>query len=209
MVREILAAFRRPMRVFTRPELIADPSLIPAAPGIYGWYFNEMPHPDLPGVRTRFDEWSLLYIGIAPGRAGSNSNLRTRINTHLRATARRSTLRLTLGSLLKERLELQPSPASGKISFGSGEIGISNWLDAYARIAWVECPEPWEVEAEVVRALGVPLNRAHNQAHPFYPTLGELRRASRVQAPRPPQSDLSSPSPSAVPTAQRLECRDA
>lgn len=180
MVGEILAALRRPARLFTRPELIANRSLIPATPGIYGWYFNEMPHPDLPGVETSFNGWSLLYIGIAPGRAGSNSTLRTRINTHLRATARRSTLRLTLGSLLKERLGLQPMPASGKISFGSGEIAISDWLDAHARIAWVECPAPWEIEAEVVRALGVPLNRAHNQAHAFYLTLGELRRASRI-----------------------------
>jgi hypothetical protein len=182
---EAIELFRAPSRLWTRAELIARNCPIPSENGIYGWYFDALPHPDISAVGTSVAGRSLLYVGIAPGRPGSASNLRKRLRIHLSGTARRSTLRLSLGSLLAERLELQAVPNSGGVDFGGGEREISEWLDAHARVAWFQCAEPWLIEAEVVRTLGVPLNRGHNQSHPFYPTMGELRLRARLSAATP------------------------
>jgi hypothetical protein len=77
------------------------------------------------------------------------------------------------------RLGLSPTHASGKIGFGSSEVLLSEWLDEHARVAWIEHSQPWEAEATVVQALGVPLNRHHNHGHPFHDTLGNVRRSVR------------------------------
>jgi hypothetical protein len=125
----------------------------------------------------------LLYLGIAPGRPNSAANLRKRLRNHLSGNARGSTLRLTLGSLLCDELELSPVPASGKLHFGVHEKVLDHWLDVHARVAWVEHPEPWTVEGDLVRELGVPLNRDHNQAHPAYSLVGAARAAVRARVP--------------------------
>jgi len=174
-----LLAFSEPERLWSRTELIGARASIPATPGIYGWYFDVLPHPAITGVGTVVGAWSLLYVGIAPGRPGSTSNLRKRLGNHLTGNARGSTLRLSLGSLLSEQLGLTAVPASGKVSFGTTEAILSKWMDDHARVTWLETPDPWAIEAEVVRTLQVPLNRDHNQAHPFYATMGQLRAARR------------------------------
>ena len=179
--KEIIEAFRAPSRLWTRGELTTRPSPIPPANGIYGWYFDELPSPGIPDIGTIVGPWALLYIGIAPGSPGSASNLRKRLRNHLTGNARGSTLRLTLGCLLAERLGISPFVASGKLHFGEAESNLSAWLDVHARVTWVEHPEPWSVEADVVRGLGVPLNRAHNDAHAFYPVVGDARKRMRDQ----------------------------
>ncbi|MGE0601202.1 MAG: GIY-YIG nuclease family protein [Dehalococcoidia bacterium] len=165
--------------MWARTELLSEPSSIPRAQGIYGWYFDEPPHPACTNVGTVVNGWSLLYVGIAPGRVGSTSNLRTRLRSHLKGNARGSTLRLTLGCLLAERLGLRPVARSGGLHFGSGEDAISAWLGSHARVSWVELDNPWTVEADVVKRIGAPLNRQHNETHEFYPILGTLRRAMK------------------------------
>lgn len=185
---DVVEWFRNPAGFWTRQSLMAKPCPIPAAPGLYGWYFDELPDPGMPGIGTRVGAWSLLYIGIAPGRPGSASNLRRRLRNHLSGNARGSTLRLSLGALLAERLGLVPEPASGKLSFGASESILSEWLDAHARVAWLAHPEPWTVEPAVVRALGVPLNRGHNEIHPFHAAMGEARFAMRQRASTRPRS---------------------
>lgn len=187
----LVSFFSNPDRLWGRAELTSSPSLMPASAGIYGWYFDALPHPSVHGVGTLVGPWSLLYIGIAPGRPGSASNLRKRLRNHLSGNARGSTLRLSLGSLLADELGLTVVPASGKVSFGTSEAILSKWMDDHARVTWVEHPEPWTVEAEVVRTLHVPLNRDHNHSHPFYRAMGELRAASRS-----PVRSLTPPNPS-------------
>jgi hypothetical protein len=178
----VIDSFRNPARLYSRNELVTQPGLIPSQAGIYGWYFDDLPHGAIADIGTVVDGWSLLYIGIAPGRPGSASNLRNRLWTHLTANARRSTLRLSLGSLLFESIGLEAVAASGKVSFGATEAKLSAWLDVHARVCWAEYLEPWTIEAEVVRSLSVPLNRGHNEAHSFYPTMGEIR--SQLRRPR-------------------------
>jgi len=67
---------------------------------------------DIANCETR-DGLTLLYAGISPkkpptnGRAPSKEALRSRIYTHYTGNAEGSTLRLTLGCLLAERLDLE------------------------------------------------------------------------------------------------------
>ena len=165
------AHFRAPLRLWSRPELVSSARTIPAGPGLYAWYFDAHPCGGIVGVGTKVEAYGLVYVGIA-------SSLRQRLVTHMNGTARRSTLRMTLGCLLAYSLALQLVPNSGRYNFGDGEPRISEWLDAHARLTWVEHPESARVEGDVVRALRPPLNRGHNAAHPHYATLGALRAAA-------------------------------
>ena len=176
---EVVAFLQSPSRLWSRTELMLRPSPIPQHAGVYGWYFNELPWHEVPGIGTHVGDWSLLYVGIAPGRPGSRSNLRKRLRSHLSGNARGSTLRLSLACLLMHRLGLSPTQASGKIGFGSSEVLLTKWIDEHARVAWIEHSQPWVAEAAAVQVLGVPLNRDHNHGHPFHDTLGNVRRSVR------------------------------
>jgi hypothetical protein len=82
-------------------------------PGVYAWYFAEIPGRADVSQCVRFDDITLLYVGISPrkpprtGETTSKMNLRTRIRQHYALNAEGSTLRLTLGCLLAERLKIQ------------------------------------------------------------------------------------------------------
>ena len=167
----VCGEFQAPMRLWTRGELSGHARAIPPGPGLYAWYFDAHPCEGIVGVGTKVDGFDLLYVGIA-------SSLRRRLVTHMNGTARRSTLRMTLGCLLADSLGLKLVPNSGRYNFGDGEARISGWLDSHARVTWVEHPEPKSVEGDIVRALRTPLNRGHNAEHPYYATLGALRAAA-------------------------------
>jgi hypothetical protein len=80
---EVLAALLAPARVWSRREVLQRPCPVPARPGVYAWYFKELPYP----IDTRgcvvLDNLTLLYVGISPkapprdGRAGSQQTLRS------------------------------------------------------------------------------------------------------------------------------------
>jgi hypothetical protein len=88
-----LATLLQPTRVWSRGEVLQRPCPVPAGPGIYGWYFKELPHP----INTRscvvLGDLTLLYVGISPkapprdGRAGSQQTLRSRIRDQTTTTA--------------------------------------------------------------------------------------------------------------------------
>jgi GIY-YIG catalytic domain len=92
-----------PTRVFSRVEILGRPSPVPAVPGVYAWYFAEIPGRADVSQCVRFDDLTLLYVGISPrkpprtGETTSKMNLRTRIRQHYALNAEGSTLRLTLG----------------------------------------------------------------------------------------------------------------
>jgi hypothetical protein len=69
-----------------------------------------------------------------------------------------STLRLSLGCLLAEKLDIElRRVGSGKrLTFSSGETRLSEWMEENARVAWQICKEPWELEEKLIHSLGLP-----------------------------------------------------
>src|SRR6516162_5412092 len=99
---EVLNHLLRPERLWSRSEVLSRPSPVPAVPGVYAWYFRELP-PGVPGVGCHsVDGLHLLYVGISPrrppenGARASRQQLRKRVRYHYRGNAEGSTLRLTL-----------------------------------------------------------------------------------------------------------------
>lgn len=185
----------QPSRVWSRAEVLANGECpVPRLPGIYAWYFR-----DIPTVVPRdgccvFRDLTLLYIGISPtapplnGKPPSERTLYERIRTHYRRNAKGSTLRFTLGCLLAGTLGIQlRRVGSGNImTFAGGEELLSKWLAQNAFVVWAVHPHPWEVEKSLIQQLSVPLNLNHNQAHPFHAALKAIRRNARAEARRLP-----------------------
>ncbi len=126
-----------PQKLWSRAEVLARSCPVPALPGVYAWWFREIP----PGLVTHecltHETLTLLYVGISPKRPPikgrpSHQNLRTRVRYHYRGNAEGSTLRLTLGCLLAERLDITLyRVGSGKrMTFCEGEDMLSSWMDS-------------------------------------------------------------------------------
>src|SRR3954451_3191633 len=123
-----IRALLAPPRTFTREEVLKRPSPVPSSPGVYAWYFDQVPSKvPVEGCHTALGA-TLLYVGISPkapsrdGAQQSRQSLRTRIRYHYRGNAAGSTLRLTLGSLLADELEIG-SARSGRASDSLSVMG--------------------------------------------------------------------------------------
>ncbi len=133
------AGITDPVRLWSRDEITARPSPVPATPGVYGWYFREIP-PRVPAEGcVSHQGLTLLYVGISPRKPTkegkpSGNNLRKRLRGHMRGNASGSTLSLTLGCLLAEDLglRLRPVGASGRLTWGPGEDTLSDWMSPNA-----------------------------------------------------------------------------
>jgi len=89
--RELAAAdpLLRPARLWSRAEVLAHPSPVPATAGIYAWYFPPLPIALDTGGCVEVDGRRLLYVGIsispkpppANGAAASRQQLRSRLRT--------------------------------------------------------------------------------------------------------------------------------
>lgn len=167
----------RPDRLWSAEEVLRRPSPVPAMAGVYGWHFEQAPHPDLVAGR-------LLYVGIAPrymANRTSTQNLRKRVRYHFRGNAAGSTLRLTLGCLLG--LELRRVGSGKRMTFGKeGEAALSQWMAENARVCWIEHAEPWTMESELISQLDLPLNLDQNRRNAFHRKLKELRAQARQRA---------------------------
>lgn len=165
-------------------EICSRPSPAPRGPGIYSWFLEQVP-PEVPQEGcVRHGSATLLYLGVAPSRPDSRSNVRKRLRSHLRGNASGSTLRLSLGCLLAEdlRIQLRRVGRTQRLTFSEGESRLSAWLDENALIAWVEIAAPWRFEKELIGAVSLPLNLDLNQAHPFHERLHAVRREARAAA---------------------------
>ncbi|AWS41673.1 GIY-YIG nuclease family protein [Streptosporangium sp. 'caverna'] len=170
-------ALVKPDILWRSADLLAQPNVLPAAPGVYGWHFNHSPGAGLPAGR-------LLYVGIAPRRMAthkSRQNLRTRVRYHFRGNAEGSTLRLTLGCLLG--LELRRVGSGKRLTFGkTGEQELTEWMAENARVCWLLHPEPWTAESAFIAELDLPLNLDQNRNNKFHAHLTSLRAAARTRA---------------------------
>jgi len=180
-VQEVIAALHRaPLLTIeeTRAALAAEPD----AHGFYSWWLID---PEaLPGVPTSphpTEPVGLLYIGVAPGKVTSERSLSERFVDHTRESGR-STLRYALASFLYDqaawKLRWRGKPLVAK----PDDRKLTTWMQNNLRVQWVGRPKPLEIEAAVVRVMLPPLNRDHNQAHPFYETVGKSRQRFREAA---------------------------
>ncbi len=179
-----------PARLWSRAAVLASPSPVPREPGVYAWYFRDIP----PGVPTadcrRCGELTLLYIGIAPkappknGARPSSQRLVDRVRYHYRGNAEGSTLRLTLGCLLSETLgiELRRVGSGKRMTFADGEGALSGWMADNAFVTWVVDPAPWVLEEELITGLSLPLNLDMNRGHAFGAALRDVRRRAKGTA---------------------------
>jgi hypothetical protein len=182
-----LAAFAR-AATHTRESVLASPCPVPAAPGIYGWWFRRLPtEPMNADACLSRSGLTLLYTGISPkrpprnGRPPSTQTLRDRIRYHYKGNAEGSTLRKTLGILLSDALgiELRRVGSGKRMTFGPGESRLSEWMAENALVSWLVDPEPWLLEERFIADLDVPLNLEGNSRNRFHPEL-TMRRAQAV-----------------------------
>ncbi|MEU3472656.1 GIY-YIG nuclease family protein [Rhodococcus sp. NPDC006774] len=171
----------------SRDEVLAKGCPVPAVPGVYGWWFDELPSNeiDTAGCYQR-DGLTLLYAGISPskppttGKAPSRQSIRTRIRYHYRGNAYGSTLRLTLGCLLG--IPLRRVGSGHRLHFHEGESRLNEWMGAHAFVSWVTHPEPWTLEDELIESYDLPLNLMGNRRNAFHPQLTAARSAAKRAA---------------------------
>lgn len=171
----------------TRAEVLAAPCAVPAAPGVYGWWFDSLPTPLDTAACLARNGLTLLYTGISPrrppanGKPPSSQTLRSRVRYHYSGNAEGSTLRKTLGVLLSDELgiELRRVGSGKRLTFGEGERVLSSWMADHALVSWIVHPEPWLVEERLIAHLDVPLNLDGNHHNAFHPSL-TLARAKAV-----------------------------
>ena len=102
----------------------------------------------------------------------------------MRGNAKSSTLRLTLGCILCDQLQIELRRVSSgtRMTFAEGEYALSAWMTENARVVWAETAEPWLAEAKLIQELSLPLNLDQNSAHPFHERLSSFRRLAKKRA---------------------------
>jgi len=177
-------------RVYSRAEVLVRPSPVPRGPGVYGWWFRELPGEMDPQACVSRDGLTLLYAGISPksppsnGRAPSRQTLQSRIKTHYSGNAEGSTLRRSLGCLLAPALglELRRYGSGKRLHFGTGEKELSRWMDRNAFVSWLSTPQPWLREDEILHMVDLPLNLDKNKRNRFHSILTQIRAGAAARA---------------------------
>ena len=185
-----VTGFLSPQRVYSREQVLARPSPVPAAGGVYGWWFRRLPPLVDAGGCCQHDGLTLLYTGISPreppgnGRLPSRQNLRLRLRAHYADNAEGSTLRKTLGCLLSSELgiQLRRVGSGNRKTFVHGEQVLSAWMAENAFVSWVARERPWELENALIAGLDLPLNLEGNSRNLFHQILTQIRVRCVAQA---------------------------
>lgn len=182
----------QPFKLLSASDVLSRPSAAPAEPGIYAWYFSEVPGEIDASDCFMLGDRKLLYVGISPsapplnGKAPSRSTIRNRLQQHFGGNAEGSTLRLTLGCLLSQRLgiKLRRVGSGTRYTFTNpGEQLLDDWLALNASVACHPCERPWEVEHRILASgLSLPLNIAGNPCAAHVNYLSPMRRSARAHA---------------------------
>jgi hypothetical protein len=166
-------------------HLVDDAANAPNEAGFYVWWAIGGALAGVPATRHPDEPFDLLYIGIAPRRAGSRARVRSRLlRQHIGGNIAASTFRFGLAALLWEREGWTPSLSpSGRFCIGrEDERALSAWQRENLRLRWCAVPEPWHIERRVVQLLRPPMNREHNDEHPFFDEMGSARGRLRAHA---------------------------
>ena len=159
----------------------------PKAPGFYAWWTTPREIEGVPHVPHPSQPLGLLYVGIAPRRAASSTDLRRRLcSQHIGGNISSLTFRFGLASLLWEREDWTPRrSSSGRPMLDRADnAALSQWQRRSLRVAWAIVQEPWRFEEQVIRAMGPPMNRESNARDPFYAQMGAARSRFRLSAGR-------------------------
>jgi hypothetical protein len=68
------------------------------------------------------------------------------------------------------------------MTFVAGERVLSEWMDANARVSWVACPAPWELEDYLIAQLDLPLDLEGNARNAFHGSLSQASAAAVARA---------------------------
>jgi hypothetical protein len=142
--------------MWSRAEVLSDPSVVPDTSGIYGWHFRDVPAAELLTGCVQRHGLSLLYVGIAPKHASSASTMRKRIvENHFKARRGLSTLPLTLALLLG--LETRHTKSCNVVPTPQSQQRLSEWMSDHAFVVWTAAKAPWTLEKLVISQLRPPL----------------------------------------------------
>ena len=133
--------------------------------------------PDVPGCYVLVaDPQAMRELGLKPGPSPATlyvgkaeDSIRKRVTgTHLvRSRTGSSTLRRSIGALLREKLDLHPQPRSHKRSERditnykfdpAGEARLSEWIEANVYVYAVPSSTPAATEEKLIREHRPPLN---------------------------------------------------
>ena len=154
-----------------------DASSLPDA-GIYAWFFRRIPDGIPTGGCISRDGATLLYVGISPRKEGGKGKLSERVRYHFEGKAQWSTLRYSLGSVLKNELGTVLKASGRSWTFGTTEAALSRWIAENAMVSWVGLRNPRPLEKYILNTISLPLNIEGNSHHPFCKRLKELRKSS-------------------------------
>lgn len=161
------------------------PSGIPPEPGFYAWWCRPGALKDVPITPHQTEPLGLLYVGIAPRDTASSARLRSRLcQQHIGGNIGSSTFRFGLAALLWEEQRWAPRMSGGG-KFMLDRLdnrALSDWQITNLRLRWVVSSRPWSFEHDVITAMQPPMNRDHNETHPFYESMGDARHRFRVAA---------------------------
>lgn len=204
------------LKLWSRSDILSKQCHVPKEPGIYGWFFTEIPGSINTDRCLQLGSATLLYIGISPQRPALNGrptragrNLEARIRYHHTGNASGSTLRTSLGCLLANanrlKIRLQPIGSGASLSFGDGEDLLDDWMAEHAYVTWHATPEPWIIEDALIKTLDLPLNLEGNAHNSFFSELTEIRRMEKAKGRlRPTRPSRVSRARGSTPAAGRL-----
>jgi hypothetical protein len=155
----------------------------PSAPGVYAWFLDDARVlPSLPAQGP-----DPIYVGLS-------SDLAVReCTTHFKAgQSGFSTLRRSLGALLKDELHIRAQPrGTGASSTNyrnyrfddAGEAVLSGWMREHRRVAVHPCADPDGIETDLIALACPPLNLT-KWANPHAAEIKALRKACVEEAKR-------------------------
>jgi hypothetical protein len=183
-VDSVVGRLRGNLRTVADAHRLPNAGGLPESPGLYAWWMVPGVIHGVTGPSHPAQPFELLYVGIAPKDGQSRATLRSRIRgQHLGGNIGSSTFRQSLAALRFEAMgwttrwsgtRAQLSPEDNR--------ALSDWQREHLRLAWVECPRPWTIEAQVIALMQPPLNLADNASHPLYHRLKKLRSKLRDSA---------------------------
>ena len=129
---------------------------------------------------------AVIYVGSA---SSAHSSVRKRVSDHLYGDSRRSTLRQTLGLLLRTELQLMPQGRAGNggFHFGDGEEALTQWISSHLKVAFRTSESALELERQVQRALAPALNIKEKEWDPFARSLSARRKIAVLGETKPPR----------------------